>query len=277
MMPKVIRCSYGRQYFCQNPDVERATRYRYEKSHVDSNDLEMQTGGIRAKDVVWIVHSHHAARHHSRALTAHLVALGIKKGSLRTVFGFRHGHLDGRRKVGHAEICQYSFRHRWIPAASKAKRARPKAKCIVYIEATARPQFDSLSDFVRHLNVKGKAEMHWLGYRKVHPPNEWRNAHPNEVIEGSKLIAFRGSSLQKVFEKLRTGKRYCHLDLWFCRHLKPSFYRVADVSLTSTAEHISVCGGSKHGPKKRLREEPGKSEESGLGRGEGTPGPKHPK
>ena len=48
----------------------------------------------------------------------------------------------------------------------------PKAKCIVYIEATARPQFDSLSDFVRHLNVKGKAEMHWLGYRKVHPPNE---------------------------------------------------------------------------------------------------------
>ena len=139
------------------------------------------------------------------------------------------------------------------PCNQKALRAKPKARCIVFIEATARPQFDGLSDLIRHLNVKGKAEMRWLGYRKVHPANEWRNAHPNPVIEGSKVIAFTGSSLQKVLEKLRTSKRYCHLDLWFCRHLKPSFCRIADVSLTSTAQHISVFGG-----------EPGKPNSFGL-------------
>ena len=68
--------------------------------------------------------------------------------------------------VGKLDIWKFASTVYMDPCNQKALRAKPKARCIVFIEATARPQFDGLSDLIRHLNVKGKAEMRWLGYHK---------------------------------------------------------------------------------------------------------------
>ena len=65
------------------------------------NDVVMDAGDICAKDIFWIILSHHAAKHHACALKAQLTSTGVKAGNLRVAQGFRRGHLDDKRKVGH--------------------------------------------------------------------------------------------------------------------------------------------------------------------------------
>ena len=91
---------------------------------------------------------------------------------------------------------------------------------VVYIECTARCQFQCVAELLPEINRFPSRPLKWLGNRKFHRAKPDRNKHSNTVYEGSKLLVFIGSSLPHVRRLYMKTKRYSHLDLFLCMLLR---------------------------------------------------------
>ena len=227
---------------------------------MEDEDITLPTGSVGINNILWVMLSHHAARHHATNLRSQLIKRGVPKRLLLVKQGFTHGKIkDGKRHLRYNEMTMYSFFYRWLPAVAHfLQGARSKIRCIMYVECTARCAFPHVRSILPLLNKKDNRPIKWLGFRKWHPPKPQRQRHAHPVFEGSKLIAFTRSSLVRVRNQLKKHKRLGHLDLWMSKVLKPDEFFAPDTSLTFSCRHTSVCGGSEAGPIKRAREAPGR-------------------
>lgn len=65
---------------------------------------------------------------------------------------------------------------------------------IVYLENNACFDISNSKDLFIEINGSSAArDIKWLGWRVMHRPNSWFTGHWKPVIEGSKLIAFKGA------------------------------------------------------------------------------------
>ena len=219
--------------------------------HFTDQQLALPKGTIGLSNILWVILSHHAARHHATFLRKQLLKKGVKKELLLVKQGFRQGEAkDGARVViTYNEITMYSFLYRWLPAVA-AFLTKPKqdVRCVVYLECTARCEFSHATRLLKVLNQYPDRPLKWLGYRKFHPPKPERNRHSNAVYEGSKLLACTGASLAHVRQQHLKNRRYGHFDLWLCRTLRPSYFWAPAQSMTSSCQHLSICGGDSEGP-----------------------------
>ena len=253
------QCDCGRWYKGKNSETVRVLLHRCKQQHVADEVISFPKRAIEASNLLWVVLSHRSGRHNARILRKQLLKAGVHKKLLLVKDGFEHGKIcDGGRPLKYNEVVMYNFFHRWIPAVGDfLNRTSRTILGVVYIECTARCQFQRVAELLPEINRFPSRPLKWLGYRKFHRARPERNKHPNPVYEGSKLLVFAGSSLPQVRRLYMKTKRYSHLDLFLCRSLKPSSFHAPSTSVTSSCKHLSICGGSEKGPIVRDNEAPG--------------------
>ena len=226
--------------------------------HFSNEDIILDDGEIQPQNILWVILSHKDGRHNATTLRAELLQRGVASSLLVSKHGFSQSEAyDGDRQVQYNEITMYSFFFRWMQCAAHfLATTRRTIRCVMYLECTARCQFNHVSELLPLLNSRKRQPVKWLGYRKFHDPRPQRNRHDHPVVEGSKMIAFTRSSLSRVWNLQLKSKRYCHLDIWFSKTLGPKYIFVPEHSLTYSCKHLSVCGGSSTGPVVREREPP---------------------
>ena len=257
---RAFRCECGRRYSCSTSESARVTHHRCRTKHFSNEDIILDDGEIQPQNILWVILSHKDGRHNATTLRAELLQRGVASSLLVSKHGFSQSEAyDGDRQVQYNEITMYSFFFRWMQCAAHfLATTRRTIRCVMYLECTARCQFNHVSELLPLLNSRKRQPVKWLGYRKFHDPRPQRNRHDHPVVEGSKMIAFTRSSLSRVWNLQLKSKRYCHLDIWFSKTLGPKYLFVPEHSLTYSCKHLSVCGGSSTGPVVREREPPGR-------------------
>ena len=248
------QCSCGRWYSGKNAETVRVTLYRCQQKHTDASLLSFPRQTIQTSNLLWVILSHQGGRHNARELKLQLQQAGVPM-QLLMVKRTSTAKLRMETALWYNELVMFNFLHRWLPAVGTFLSKTSKTILgVVYIECTARCEFWRVSELLPAINKQTSRPLKWLGYRKFHRAKPERNRHGNPVYEGSKLLAFTGSSLSHVRKHYLKSKRYSHLDLFLCRVLDPSYFYAPPTSFTSSCRHVSVCGGSESGPIIRAKE-----------------------
>ena len=166
-MVKDFTCACGRRYTCKNAECARVTKFKCEKQHFKPPSLDLQAGPIAVANILWVVLSNLSNKHHARTLRAQLIDAGAVADTILVKHGFEFGHKDGRRQLGHTEICMYSFRYRWLPRVQQALLQFSHIRCVVYLECTARLAFSSVQEICPTVNGDCAAD---IGLPQVSSP-----------------------------------------------------------------------------------------------------------
>lgn len=245
-------CTCGLSLFCSSAEVAKSALSRCRAGHFDPEELELPRGPLTPSTCLFIILTHRGCKNNDRKLKAQLLSFGVPRKNILVKYGYVFGEQEHMGKqVAFNEICHYSFRHRWLPAAHAAlQEARTPVRAVIYLENNAVAEFANIKALMDAMRRPRGPEVRWVGWRILHKPNFFSNHHRNPVVEGSKAIGFVRGGLRRAYRACTYTKRYSHLDLMLCRRIAPRHINVCRPSLFGARAHWSVCG-SHGGPRVR--------------------------
>lgn len=261
LWPRFVWCDCGLAHWSNCPNTAYSALSRCRSQHIDPSVLQLSTANATLRNVMFVIFSHSEAEHNHKAVKKELLAAGVPSDQLFVKYGYAYPECyHAGFLVSHTKICMYSYKYRILPFIHETLQchARKPAAVIVF-ENNVIASDCSIAELLKTINnAPAASSIVWPGFIKVHGKGSvrWR-WKPYKMIQGSKVIAYRGDGLVHLHTALVDVKalnRYGHFDLWMSRALGMRKIYYPATSLYGVRRHSSVCS-SKDGKavkKKRL-------------------------
>ena len=250
-------CSCGLTWWGKDLNSLRPAMWRCAQQHADPNHLELKEGRASLNTTLFCIASHRGCHYHDTQLSKQLLDGGVPEDHVIVKYGVEHGTdaaMHFGRRVGFNGVCHFSMQHRWMRAVSEFLQGHPNTTCVVYIENNVILE-KNVRDILSAINQQpASKDVLWLAFIKIRAGssgwNSANNPHHRPIIQGSKMIAFRGGGLKQTLRVLRRS-RYQHLDHVLSKRISHRRIWHPRVSMGGYRGHWSTCSG--HGKEKVWR------------------------
>ena len=219
---------------------------RHEGRHVVTDNLVLAEGPPSLSNTLFLIVSHKAAEHNSRALKDHVASV-VGSAHVHVVYGVPYGFEQVGRRLRYNEICAWVWIHKAFPRLHDLLQEQ-SYRCVVLLENNAiwESSWSSLLELVQ--NAPASKDIFWPGYIKTHRVTKELPADRlDRRLQGSKCFVFRGSGLCHFWAALtRPGKLY-HMDMMLSDRLswRRTFY--PQESMFGVRRHKSACSMGRRG------------------------------
>ena len=108
------QCTCGRFFPVRSEKVAADTVRRHEGRHVVTDNLVLAEGPPSLSNTLFLIVSHKAAEHNSRALKDHVASV-VGSAHVHVVYGVPYGFEQVGRRLKYNEICAWVWIHKAFP------------------------------------------------------------------------------------------------------------------------------------------------------------------